>query len=60
MLINIATALLIIIPYLSIAYVSHFENLLVLPVLSIADAEREAVTSKRQRAAASRRAKKPR
>lgn len=39
--------------------VSHFENLLVLPVLSIAEAEREAVISKRQRAAAPHRAKKP-
>ncbi len=37
----------------------HLENLLVLPVLSIADAERDANTIKRQRAASPRRARKP-
>lgn len=37
--------------------VSHLENLLVLPVLSIADAERDAVATKRQRAASPRRKK---
>lgn len=39
--------------------VSHLESLLVLPVLSIADAERDAVVSGRQRAASPRRPKKP-
>ncbi len=39
--------------------VSHLEKLLVLPVLSIADAERDAVASGRQRAASPRRPKKP-
>lgn len=38
---------------------SHLENLLVLPVLSIADAERDAATTQRQRAASPRRPKKP-
>jgi transcriptional regulator with XRE-family HTH domain len=38
--------------------VSHLENLFVLPVLSIADAEREATATKRQRAASPRRLKK--
>lgn len=37
---------------------SHLENLLVLPVLSIADAERDASVAKRQRAASPRRLKK--
>lgn len=39
--------------------VGHLENLLVLPVLSIADAERDAVATKRQRAASPRHPKKP-
>lgn len=37
--------------------VNHLESLLVLPVLSIADAEREVATTKRQRAASPRRKK---
>jgi transcriptional regulator with XRE-family HTH domain len=37
--------------------VSHLENLLVLPVLSIADAERDIAATKRQRAASPRRKK---
>lgn len=37
--------------------VSHLEGLLVLPVLTIADAERDATQSKRQRAASPRRKK---
>lgn len=37
---------------------SHLENLLVLPVLSIADAERDAVATKRQRAVSPRRPRK--
>lgn len=39
--------------------VSHLENLLVLPVLSIADAERDAAATRRQRAASPRRPKRP-
>lgn len=39
---------------------SHLENLLVLPVLSIADAEREASAAKRQRAVSPRRLREPR
>lgn len=39
--------------------VNHLENLLVLPILSIADAERDAAATRRQRAASPRRAKKP-
>lgn len=39
--------------------VSHLENLLILPVLSIADAERDVAATKRQRAASQRRIKKP-
>ncbi|MFA6015257.1 MAG: helix-turn-helix transcriptional regulator [Gallionellaceae bacterium] len=39
--------------------VSHLEKLLVLPVLSIADAERDAAATKRQRAASPRRKKTP-
>ncbi|MDD5332728.1 MAG: helix-turn-helix transcriptional regulator [Rhodoferax sp.] len=38
--------------------VSHLENLLVVPALSIADAERALAAKQRQRAAAPRRAKK--
>lgn len=39
--------------------VSHLESLLVLPVLSIADAERDTAATRRQRAASPRRTKKP-
>lgn len=39
--------------------INHLENLLVIPVLSIADAERDAVATGRRRAAATRRPKKP-
>lgn len=39
--------------------VSHLETLLVMPVLSIADAERDAVSSGRRRAASPRHPKKP-
>ena len=39
--------------------VNQLVDLLVLPVLSIADAERDATTTKRQRAASPRRLKKP-
>jgi transcriptional regulator with XRE-family HTH domain len=38
--------------------VSHLENLLVLPVLSIADAERDASANRRRRAASPRRPRK--
>ena len=38
----------------------HLEDLLVIPVLSIADAEREAAANGRKRAASPRRLKKPR
>lgn len=37
--------------------VSHLEDLLILPVLSIADAERDVAATKRQRAASPRRKK---
>jgi len=37
--------------------VSHLEDLLILPVLSIADAERDVATTKRQRAASPHRKK---
>lgn len=39
--------------------VSHLESLLVLPILSIADAERDAAATRRQRAASPHRARKP-
>lgn len=38
--------------------VSQFENLLVVPITSIADAERDAVATRRQRAASPRKQKK--
>lgn len=43
----------------SLHLVSHLENLFVLPVLSIADAERDVAATKRQRAASPRRKKLP-
>jgi transcriptional regulator with XRE-family HTH domain len=38
---------------------SHLENLLVLPIQSIAEAEREAAATQRKRAATPRKARKP-
>ena len=43
----------------SLHLVSHLESLFVLPVLSIADAERDVAATKRQRAASPRRQKLP-
>ena len=43
----------------SLHLVSHLESLFVLPVLSIADAERDVAATKRQRAASPRRKKLP-